>query len=250
MTGPSRQRVVEALRASLLLGVLPDGVLDGLAARARFQRWETGESVFRRDDEGAGLFVVLAGRIKIVSFSPSGSEVILNVIEPGEVFGEMSLVDGEPRCADALAADASETVMVGRRDFLPVLDAHPEAARAMMAILCRRIRQTSAFVESAVLLSAPARLFLRIRGLAEQYGMREASGGLRIEHGFSQQELGESVGLTRVSVNKHLADWRRDGLIDHRQGVLVVHDLDALAARALGEAPPPPRAAALRPASV
>jgi len=236
MAGPSRARVVEALRGSILLGVLPDDVLETLAARARHRRYEADACVFRRDEEGSGLFVVLEGRIKIVSLSPAGAEVILNVIEPGEVFGEMSLVDGAPRCADAVAATASETVLLDRRDFLPVLDAHPQAARAMMAILCRRIRQTSAFVESAVLMGAPARLFLRIRGMAEQYGVSERTGAIRIEHGLSQQELGESVGLTRVSVNKHLAEWRREGLIEYRQRVLVIRDLDGLAARALGEA--------------
>jgi len=229
----SGQQVIEALRNSLLLGLLPNEDLEDLAGKAQRRTYGANEFVFRRDDAGAALFVPLSGRIKIMATGPSGAEVILNIIEPGDVFGEMSLIDGAPRCADAIASTSSEMIVLGRTDFLPVLDARPEAAREMMGILCDRIRQTTAFVEGAVLLSAEARLFLRLKGLAEQFGIRKPDGTIRIEHGFSQQELGDIVGLTRVSVNKILADWRRRELIEYERGVLVVGDFDTLSERAL-----------------
>ncbi len=232
MASAPRARVIEALRNSVLLDVLPDDALSLLAGRTRYRTYAANELIFRREDEGATLFVLLSGRIKISALGPSGAEIILNIIEPGDVFGEMSLLDGAPRCADAVAAARSETVSLDRADFLPVLDEHPEAARKMMGILCERIRQTTAFVESAVLLSAPARLFLRIRAMSEQFGIRKRDGTIRIAHGFTQQELADSVGLTRVSVNRYLMEWRRAGLIEYRRGVMEVHDLDALSARA------------------
>lgn len=238
MTSALNDDVVETLTTSTLLGVLPRDELAALVARARHHHLADGELVFRRDDDGDAVFVVLEGRVKISALSVDGAEVILNVIEPGEVFGEMSLLDGEPRCADAIAAAPTAVVVIERSDFVDVLARHPDASRELMALLCRRIRQTSTFAESAVLLSAAARLFLRMRGLAEQYGVRKPSGAIVIKHGFSQQELADSVGLTRVSVNKHLTEWRRSGLIDYHRKTITIGDLEALATAAFeGRAP-------------
>ncbi len=238
MSSTPNEKVVESLAASTLLGVLHRDDLEDLAARARHVQLADGEFVFRRDDEGESVFVVLEGRIKICALAPDGGEVILNVIEPGELFGEMSLLDGEPRCADAIAAARTTAVVIERSDFLDVLAEHPDASRELMAVLCQRIRQTSSFAESAVLLPAAARLFLRIRGLAEQYGMRKPSGTIVIEHGFSQQDLADSVGLTRVSVNRHLSEWRRAGLISYERRTITIPDFEALASAAFdGRAP-------------
>lgn len=232
MPDSTHDQIVTAMGRSVLLGVLPESTRADLARRARRKTYGPTETVFRRDDEGSGLLVLLRGRVKIVSFSAQGSEVILNVINEGEVFGEMSLIDGAPRCADAIAGSKCEIVVLDRRDFLAALDQHPEASRRLMGILCDRIRQTTSFVESAVFHAAPARLFLRLRALADQYGV-EDGGVLRIEHGFSQQELGDSVGITRVSVNKHFTDWRREGLVSYKQNVIEIHDMDALEARSM-----------------
>lgn len=230
-----RDLVVEVLSRSALLGALPREALERLADRSVQRNFEANQYVFRRGDDGGVLFVLLSGRIKIVAPAANGAEVILNVIEPEEVFGEISLIDGADRCADAVASSPATAVAIDQRDFMPILAESPEAAHEMMVILCGRIRQTSTFVESAVLMPAQARIFVRLRGLAEQFGVRRPDGSIHIEHGFSQQELGEIVGLTRVSVNKHLADWRRAELIDYRQGELHILDLAALEKRVLAE---------------
>jgi CRP-like cAMP-binding protein len=222
---------VDLLLGSSLLRSLSESDLEELAARARRSTYSADELIFRKGDSGNSMMVVVTGRVKIVSVSGSGTEVILSVIDRGEVFGEISLLDGEPRSADAVATKTAEILSLDRRDFLPVLYRNREALERLMKLLCGRIRQVSTFVENVVFLDAETRLLQRLRALAAQYGRPEPDGsGLRIQHGFSQQELGDSVGLTRVSINRHLARWRERGLIRTGRGYIVISDLKGLEA--------------------
>lgn len=218
----------EMLGNSELLRTIPEQELDALAGRVRRIQCARGQHIFARGDPGAGVMFLVRGRVKIVSVSPSGTEVIYNIIERGQIFGELALLDGKPRSADAMAAADSEIVELARRDFLEVLGRNPGMALAIIRILCSRIRQTTSFIEDAVLLDAETRLLHRLKAMAEQYGRHGPNGVTRIEHGLSQQEIGESVGLTRVSVNRVLAQWRERGLIEDGRGFIVINDLEAL----------------------
>ena len=223
-----REELLALLRGSDLLGQIPEHEIDALAGRVRRVQCRRGQIIFMKRDEGTEVMFVAKGRVKIVSTSPTGSEVIHNIIEAGQVFGEMALLDGLPRSADAIAAIDSEIVELSRQDFLDVLRRNPETAIQMMAILCGRIRQSTSFVEDAVLLDSGTRLLHRLQTLNDQYGHETDDGSLRIEHKLSQQEIGESVGMTRVSVNRILSGWGTDGLIEHGRGYVVVFDLDKL----------------------
>jgi len=229
MATPLQDQLVALLRGSKLLDNLPESELRALSLQIRRSRYDPGDVIFRKRDEGSGMMVVVSGRVKITSVGASGSEVILNIIDPGQVFGEMALLDGEPRSADAVAAARTEIITLLRRDFLPILERHPEAALRMMMVLSRRIRQTTAFVEDAIFLDVPTRLLNRLRALADQYGVQAPETGVvRIEHGLSQQNLGDSVGLTRVSINRQLGLWRQAGLIEDGRGWIKVLDFDQL----------------------
>ncbi len=174
------------------------------------------------------MFVV-SGRVKIVSVARSGAEVILNIMQPGQVFGEIALLDGEPRSADAIAATETHLLVLSRRDFLEMLSRNFDVALQMMAVLCNRLRQATLFVEDAVLLDSRTRLLHRLKLMANQYGTVEPDGiGVRVAHGLSQQELGDAVGLTRVSINRVLSDWRDRGLIEAGRGWVVVRNFSAL----------------------
>jgi CRP/FNR family cyclic AMP-dependent transcriptional regulator len=223
--------VIKLLKASPLLHCLPDAILEQLSTRVRRVRYSANEFIFRKNDEGGSLMVIASGRVKIVSVSHNGTEVLLNIIERGEVFGEIALLDGKPRSADAIAATETELISLHRSDYLPVLYKNPESVSQMTSILCDRVRHTSAFVEATVFLDASSRLLQGMKDLAEHYGRPEVDRvGIRIEHGLSQQELGESVGLTRVSINRHLSAWRERGLIQDGRGYIVVRDMSKLEA--------------------
>ncbi len=228
MSPIGREELLTLLRSSDLLCQIPDHEIDALATRVRRVQCPRGQLIFMKRDEGTEVMFVAEGRVKIVSTSPTGTEVIHNIIEAGQVFGEMALLDGLPRSADAIAAVDSEIVELSRHDFLDVMRRNPETAIQMMAILCGRIRQSTSFVEDAVLLDSGTRLLHRLKTLADPYGSDGVDGGLRIDHKLSQQEIGESVGMTRVSVNRILSQWTNDGLIEHGRGYVVIHELAKL----------------------
>ena len=225
-----RTRLVSVLQESRFLGALGSEALLDLAGRSRVQRYRSGDLIFAKGSSGDYAVVVLSGRVKIVSVSPqTGTEIILNLIDPGHVFGELALLDGQPRCADAIALTRTEVLILGRREFLGTLKQDFSAMQRLMEVLCAKVRETTAFVEGTALLDAGARLLDRLLALADRYGTRtESTHGVRIEHGLSQGQLGESVGLTRVSVNRQLAAWRQRGLIEHGKGYVLVHDARAL----------------------
>lgn len=195
---------------------------------ARTVRYRAKQSIYRKGDPGSSMMIVVSGRVIISSLSTQGSEVILNIINPGEVHGEIALLDGHERSADATAEVETEAVVIQRRDFMPVVRSNPDIAMLLLSILCDRIRQTTSFVEDAVLMEVPARLYRRLQTLASRYGQDESGGAVRIEHGLSQQELADAIGITRVSVNKQLIDWKKRGLTSHGRGFVLVPDMEAL----------------------
>ena len=218
---------------------LDDHDLDTLVAYARFQRYAAHEVIFRKGDPGYGLMAVLSGRVSISSPSEEGKEVILNIIAPGEVFGEIALLDGKERTADATAMETSELLVLDRRSFLSFLERKPKFCVALLNILCARIRRTSEQVEDALFLDLPSRLGKTLLALVDSYG-RSTPDGIRLEIKLSQRELGNLVGLTRESMNKQLKAWREKGLIKIDAGLITICDIEAFEAEIYGSWQHPP----------
>ena len=189
-----------------------DSVIDRLTEISVTKRLVDGEQLFEKGDEGDALFGVLSGNVAIYIGSPTGREIILNVMEPGDVFGEIALLDGLPRTAHAKALEASEVMQVRRRDFLPFLEREPKLAIHLLELLCERVRWTSDQIEDAAFLSLPARLAKRLLALATIYGEQEEA-GVRIGMKLSQSDLGQMLGTSRESVNRYLQDWAKQDWI-------------------------------------
>ena len=201
--------------------------IDRLGAHVRIQRHRANEVIFRKGDPGHGMMAVLAGRVKISSTSPDGKEAVLNIIDAGQVFGEIALLDGKPRTADATAMGATQLLVLDRRDFLPFLERHPEVYLRIIGVLCDRLRRTSEQVEDSLFLLQSVRLAKTLARLAREYGV-ETDRGLRIDLKLSQRELGTLVGMRREGLNRQLRQWREQGLIANEGGHLLVRDLDRL----------------------
>lgn len=186
-----------------------------------------GEILFAKDTPGDQLFAVMRGRLKVSASGPDGRGVVFGFAEPGEVFGEIALLDAQPRSATVEALEATELLTLHRRDFMPFLEAHPRVAIRLAAVLAGRVRRLSDQMHDAVLLPLPARLARQLLRLAGVYG-RNTSGGTRIELRLPQQRIGELVGASRESVNKLMRQWAQSGLIrvDHR--LVTLRDVDAL----------------------
>ena len=141
--------------------------------------------------------------------------------------GEIALLDGSDRTADAVTLVDSDLLILERRDFIPFLQRHPDSCMRLFAVLCERLRKTSELLEEALFLEGSSRLAKRLVHLAEVFG-KPVQGGVMVDIPLSQQQLGNMVGMSRESMNKQLKQWRRDGLISIEEGRYVLTNLEAL----------------------
>jgi CRP/FNR family cyclic AMP-dependent transcriptional regulator len=222
------------LARSEVLRHLSAAQLDLLAQRCTVRRVAAGEAVFERGAPGSSLLGVISGRVKVSVLSTDGRELILNIIKPGEVFGEIALLDGGERTANASALASGELLVLQRRDFLPLLEHDPALGLRLIELLCRRLRVTSQQVEDMQFLDLSVRLARALLQLAETDGTTVAR-GRRLNVKLSQSDLGTLIGASRERISRQLATWQRDGLLSHEAGILTIHRMDDLAGVAEGE---------------
>ncbi|WP_439374804.1 Crp/Fnr family transcriptional regulator [Bradyrhizobium sp. DASA03120] len=204
--------------------------LDQLCRYAKHTILQRGATLFAKDDPGNSLYAVISGTVKISVSSPDGRNAILNLVGPGELFGEMSVLDGQPRSADATANTNCEIFVIDRRDFLPFMRSQPTLAAKFIELLCTRLRWTSDQVEQVILHDLPGRLASALLGLVGKRKSAPESHTIPI----TQQEISEMVGMTRESINKQLRAWALRKWVRLEHGAIVV--LDAVALRELAEA--------------
>lgn len=217
----------ELLRSHWLLRHLDDAAFDRLVRYVRREQYTQDQAIFRRGDPGQSLLAVARGRVKISNDGLDGSSVVYDFIDAGEVFGEIALLDGEGRSADATAAEDTELLVLDRRDLLPLLERDAKLCLELMTVLCGRVRRTTEQVEDLLFLIRPARLAKVLIRLAEEYGS-EVEGGISIDLDLSQRELGSLTGMTRESMNRQLTEWRREGLVDLASGRVIIRQMAAL----------------------
>jgi len=202
---------------------------DALAARLVERSHEDGDTIFLRGDESTSLMIVVSGRVALRLTSPQGREILLAILEPGEIFGEMSLLDGRGRSADAVAFGPCRLLSLERRDMLPVLQASPEACIRLLELLSTRLRRTSDQLEGVALMALPSRLARLLLTLSEAHGSRGKDGEMLVPLDLSQRDLGQLIGASREKVNLQLGRWSADGLLRREDGAMVICDTDALA---------------------
>ncbi len=220
----SSQRAL--LRRSPVFAPLGDSEIDAVLGHARVVRFTEGDQIFAKGDPGNSMMAVLNGRVMISTPSADGRQVVLTVFRDGEVFGEIALLDGKERTADATAMSDCELLVVPRASLLALLERRPDLCIQLLIVLCERLRRTNEQVEDLAFLDLEARIAKVLVRLAEENGDGAAP---PIAVKISQRTLGELVGGSRESVNKHLQDWKRSGIIALGKGSIVVNDLGALA---------------------
>ena len=225
------------LRQNYLFAGLPDPLLDRLAVHAQWRAYPRGETIFSQGDEGDALYGVVSGRVRISTTSPEGREVFLNIMEPGDAFGEIAVIDGLPRTAGAVALDAARLISIGRSEFLAVIEREPVLAMHLLRLFCQRVRWTSDLVEESSFLFGPARLAKRLLVLAALHGDAGPDG---MELAISQAELAQFLNMSRQLVNQQLQEWRAKGWVALGRSRIVVRDAEALG-RVVGAAANPER---------
>ncbi len=216
-----------ALLASPLFEAMQPPEVDTVLQMATERRIRRGQTIFQKGEDGSAMMAVLQGRVRISAVSAEGKEVTLNVINPGDVFGEIALLDGKPRSADAVAVDDTLLLVLERRVVLPFLKANPDLLLRLLAVMCDRLRRTSVALEEIALFELPVRLARVLGQLADDYG-RPSEAGTRIDFKLSQRDLSTLVASSRESVNKQLRAWQKDGLLHLDSGYIVLRRPAAL----------------------
>jgi CRP-like cAMP-binding protein len=217
-----------ALRRSSLFRALAPSDADRLSERLQRRRFADGQLIFSQGDPGSSMMAVLEGNVRIGIASPAGRELTLSIVEPGEVFGELAMLDGKARSANATALGDCVLLTLERRDLLPVLRQSPDAAIHLCEIVCGRVRSTTERIEGASLLSVGARLARLLLQIADRRRRNDGHVAARIDDSLSQSELGRLIGASRQQVNRHLCCWIADGILARDGRALQVRDRDRL----------------------
>lgn len=214
--------------SSLILDALPSEERQALLARGHRKRYRKGEVIFTRGDPGAWAMLIEGGLVEISVVSLNGRKSVLNHMEAGEILGEIALLDGEPRSADAVAVADVSGVVVQRDAVVAALKRNVDACFSIIETLCNRARNASEMFELQSLMSGNARLARCLLRVARMWGDEQADGSIRIAQNLSQSDLGELAGIARENVNRHLQAWIQEGLVRFDKGEITLLEPDVL----------------------
>ena len=217
------------LRRSFIFRDLDETLLGRLARLSQTHRLAAGNLLFHQGEEGDALYGVAEGLVRIWVSGDGGKELTLQLLESGDVFGEIALLDGLPRSASAEAVEDSLLVVVKRDAFLPLLEAEAGLARHVIELICERLRDSTNRASEFAFLGLATRLARKLGQLAIAHGHDEPDGSVRIALKLSQGELAQMLGVTREAVNKQLKLWAQEGLVTHGHGQVLIHDRKRLA---------------------
>jgi CRP/FNR family transcriptional regulator, cyclic AMP receptor protein len=209
----------------LLFSDLVEGESRSLGTRLRLKNFGPGETIFRMGDPGEAMMAVLSGSIKVSVSSPEGKEIILAILHPNDIIGEIAILDGRERTADAVALTEAQLAFLDRRDVIAFFDAHPRMWIRIVDVLCRRLRATNEHFADVALLPMSTRLAKSLIRLATA----GAQGGKSFRDiPMSQGELGKVVNASRETINKLLSEWKGKGIVSVEKGLVKITDAEAL----------------------
>lgn len=223
---PESLTATVVLKRNYLFRGLSDATLRRIASLAGRRSFDKNAVIFSQGDEGDALYGVASGRVRISATGAGGQEIFLSIMEPGDTFGEIAVMDGLPRTAGARALEDTTLLTIKRTDFLALLEREPALTIHLLKLLCTRLRWTSELVEESVFLTGPVRLAKRLLILTKLHGRPAAVPELRI----SQDELAHFLGISRQIVNHHLREWQGLGWVELGRGVIRINDATALRA--------------------
>jgi CRP/FNR family transcriptional regulator, cyclic AMP receptor protein len=177
--------------------------------------------VFLEEEEGAALFIIISGKVKIVRTDDEGKEVILSILGEGDFFGEMAILDGLPRSATVVSIDESELFMIHRRDFLQLIERSPQVAVSLLRELTRRLRKSDEQIKSLSLKDAVGRVANVILQLADDLG-KIKKGQVIIEDFPLQQDLANMAGTSRETISRTIHQFIREGYLEQRGNSIII----------------------------
>ena len=217
----------DRLQYHQLFDLFPAAIRSKFYNTSETRTYKSGEIIFHRGDEGPWWGALLAGRIRLSVRTDDGREMLLSMVERGEIFGERAVFDGQPRAADAIAETEATVMVIRKEELLPVLFSYPEAMFYIIQILCNRMLRYTHTLELYALQNLPSRFAHLLLQLGQKYG-KPSDTGLKITADFSQSDLAKQLGCTRESINKMLKIFTSKHYIAVDGDFLILTDRPAL----------------------
>ena len=216
----------EFLRSVPLFAGLPDGELEALGRSLGKRTFGKGMIIFHSGSPGQTLYIIESGLVRIFSLSESGQELTVNLYGPGELFGEMAVLDGRARSAGALCMERTVTHTLHRDIFVRCLKRNPALAYGIIELLSARLRYTTYHLESLAFLDVYGRVASKLLELVDRFGSQGQTPSLDLR--LTQSELASWLAASRESVNKVLSQFRDQGLIAVDGQEITILDRDGL----------------------
>lgn len=225
--------VIELLKGVDLFSALETGQLEQLAALVIRKNYVRDETIILEDDDSVqALFLIASGEVKVYVSGSDGRETILSLLSKGDFFGEMSLIDGEPRSASVKAVTDADLLILRREHFIKQVQKTPELAMGLLVEMSKRIRKANRQISSLAMLTVYGRVAATILNLMQERGVRvHAEGGNMvtvIRNRPTQQQLAEMSGTTRETVSRVLSSLAKKGTISLVGKDLVIHEVEEL----------------------
>ena len=214
------------LRGHNHFGKLTPDHIERLSACIVSKTVKRGTHIYAKGDPGISLCAIGKGRVKIGITTVDGKDAVFNVLGKGDIFGEIALLDGNPRTADATAATDCELFVIDGRDFIPLIREEPDIALRIIEILCANLRRTTAQAEEVMFLDLPSRLAKALMRLVDPDTARKEERKVST----TQRDLGNMIGMSRESINKQLRIWKDKKWVRLERNAVVILATDHLAA--------------------
>jgi CRP/FNR family transcriptional regulator len=227
---PESAREEQLLRSSPLFGGMDVANARSLIALMVRRELTRGDIIFNEGEDGAALYVIVKGKIKLARTARDGRENLLSLLGVGDMLGELSVFDPGPRLSRARVVEDTIVYELSKEDLDAWLNDHLEMSKHMMRALAQRIRRTTNTMADLVFSDVPGRVAKAILDLGHRFGRMER-GHVTVRHGLTQEELAQLVGASRETVNKALADFASRGWIDVHIGSVEVYEPERLRAR-------------------
>ncbi len=202
----------ELLRTVPIFSELSDPDIESLSSVATRRRYPKDTVVFYENDEGDSFFMILSGRVKVTILGDDAREVILSMLGPGDFFGEMALLDDEPRSATAIAVEDAELFALQRSDFASVLERTASISAALIRVLTQRLRKANHQISTLALLDVYGRVARVLIEMAQDEGRRLRDGSIAFRRA-THQEIANRIGTTRETVTRMMKDLERQGYV-------------------------------------
>ena len=198
-----------------------------LTSKLRRRQYQRGEIIFHQEDPADRMHIVVEGVVRISITSEDGREKDIALLQTGECFGEMAMLDGSNRSATATAAELSQTLALYRQDFMDFLEEHPEVVAKTTNLLTQRLRNVNQMLGDMAFLDVPTRMAKQLLELAETYSSGDEDQG-NVDVPLGQEDLARLVGASRETISRTLNSYRRLGILSTSHRRITITDRSAL----------------------